>query len=137
MNHVALEGEKNTIEVPVVTLDKVLGEGECPFLLKIDVEGFETEVINGAMATLARPELKAIIMEIKGTGARYGYDEQQLHDRLVSFGFSPYRYDGFVRQLTPLDNYKGDHNTIYLREPETIRARIAAAPYVNIHGVNI
>ncbi len=137
MNHVALEGETNTIDVPVVTLDGVLAGGECPFLLKIDVEGFETEVINGATTTLARPELKAIIMEIKGTGARYGYDEQQLHNRLVSFGFAPYRYDGFTRSLIELDTYKGDHNTIYIREPEMIRARISSAPYISIHGVSI
>src|SRR5436853_116912 len=56
-NHVLAAGEEapGAVERPVRTLDELLG-AEAPTLLKIDTEGFETEVIAGAAATLARPE---------------------------------------------------------------------------------
>lgn len=136
-NHVAQKGDTNTIRVPVETLDSMLQHQPAPLLLKIDVEGFETEVINGAAATLLRPELKAIIMEIKGSGARYGYDEQQLNDKLVAAGFKPYQYDGMQRRLLLLDTYHGAHNTIYLRDVNFIEDRIATAPFTRILSFNI
>jgi len=48
MNHVLAEGEsaENLVEVPMRTLDSVL-DGESPALIKMDVEGFETEVLAG------------------------------------------------------------------------------------------
>jgi len=63
-----------TIRVPVVTLDEAL-QNKMPKLIKIDVEGFETDVLAGAVKTLANPELRAVVMELNGSGKRYGYDE--------------------------------------------------------------
>ena len=54
MNHVARDDESDVTEVPVRTLDEVVGE-RVPLVMKIDVEGFETEVIAGGVRTLARP----------------------------------------------------------------------------------
>jgi hypothetical protein len=42
-------------------------------MLKIDVEGFETEVISGAPRTLENPSLRCILMELAGYGKRYGF----------------------------------------------------------------
>ncbi|HEX8207824.1 MAG TPA: FkbM family methyltransferase [Solirubrobacteraceae bacterium] len=41
------------VDVPVARLDDLVGEIERPCLLKIDVQGFELEVLRGAHATLA------------------------------------------------------------------------------------
>ena len=62
MNHVATEPEENTIQVPVETLDAILEKEKEPLLLKIDVEGFETNVLKGASQTLQKNNLKAIII---------------------------------------------------------------------------
>ena len=43
---------------------------QCPSLIKIDVEGYENEVINGAEKTLENQSLKAIIIELNGSGSR-------------------------------------------------------------------
>jgi len=43
-----------TVEVPVTTVDTLAAGLERLDLIKIDVEGFETEVLDGAVATLAR-----------------------------------------------------------------------------------
>ena len=81
-----------TLRVPVVTLDEAL-LGKTPKLIKIDVEGFETEVLAGAAATFASPSLHAVIMELNGSGTRYGFDEDKLHHHMQAIGFHPCRYD--------------------------------------------
>ena len=52
-NHVVASGEqcKNLINVEVVTLDTAIN-GNAPSLMKIDVEGYETPVLEGARNTL-------------------------------------------------------------------------------------
>ena len=49
----ATKDEINTVEVQIDTLDNILINEQCPALIKIDVEGFENEVISGAEKPLA------------------------------------------------------------------------------------
>ena len=131
MNHVARPGETSALEVPVVALDDDLPE--APLLLKVDVEGFETEVFAGAARLLADPALRAIVVELNGLCARYGYDERALHARLVQAGFAPFAYDPFTRRLRPLEQ-PGPHNTLYLRDRPFLEARLRAAAPVTVLG---
>lgn len=131
VNHVATENETDTIEVDIDTLDTILLKEQCPILLKIDVEGFETEVIKGADITLLNKFLKAIIIELNGSGQRYGYDERQIHNKLLEHGFKPYNYNPKTRQLMELETF-GTHNTIYLRDMEFVEERIKSARQINI-----
>ena len=131
VNHVATENETDTIEVDIDTLDTILLKEQCPILLKIDVEGFETEVIKGADATLLNKSLKAIIIELNGSGQRYGYDERQIHNKLLEHGFKPYNYNPKTRQLMELETF-GTHNTIYLRDKEFVEERIKSARKIKI-----
>ncbi|MDN2583381.1 FkbM family methyltransferase [Aquibium sp. ELW1220] len=62
VNRVAREAEGQTRQVPLKTLDGVLG-GEVPRIIKVDVERFEAEVFKGAIRTLGDPRLRAIITE--------------------------------------------------------------------------
>ena len=45
--------------VPIVTLDALIGAGEFPVpdLIKIDVQGFELEVLRGSLGCLGRCEM--------------------------------------------------------------------------------
>jgi FkbM family methyltransferase len=126
MNHVAAPGDTNKITVEISTLDDVLGD-RLPALLKIDVEGFETEVIKGAAGTLNRKELKAIIIELNNSGARYGYDDSKIHETFISSGFEPYLYDPLTRKLTKAASF-GFHNTIYIRDIDFVTDRLKNAP---------
>ncbi len=132
MNHVARPDEAAALEVPVVTLDEDLFA--TPLLMKVDVEGFETEVFRGARRHLANPALRAIIVELNGLGQRYGYDELALHAELLAAGFRPFAYDPFVRQLRPLAA-PGSHNTLYCRDLPFVEARLASAPPVTVIGM--
>jgi len=130
VNHVATENETDTVEVDVSTLDSVLA-GASPALLKIDVEGFETEVLNGADKTLANETLKAIIIELNGSGQRYGYDETKIHEKLLGLGFKPFKYNPKERHLKELETY-GTHNTIYVRDKESVEKRIKTSRQIKI-----
>jgi FkbM family methyltransferase len=131
MNHVATGSETNTIQVPVDTLDNILGKEKDPILLKIDVEGFETDVLNGADATLKKNQLKAIIIELNGSGTKYGYNETHIHQKLVDHGYTPYRYDPFERKLSPIADF-GTHNTIYIKDIDFVQDRVKKAEKVKI-----
>lgn len=131
VNHVATENETDTIEVDIDTLDTILLKEQCPILLKIDVEGFETEVIKGADTTLLNKSLKVIIIELNGSGQRYGYDERQIHNKLMEHGFKPYNYNPKTRQFLELETF-GTHNTIYLRDKEFVEERIKSARKIKV-----
>lgn len=125
-NHIILDSliEQNTISVPITTLDNYTSQK--PSLIKIDVEGFETEVLNGAEQILRDTILKAIIIELNGSGGRYGYDENEIHEKLLRFGFEPYTYDPFTRKVYKLEAF-GNHNTIYIRDVEFVTNRLEKA----------
>ncbi len=135
MNHVAAATDINTITVAVNTLDNVLA-GQVPLLVKIDVEGFETEVLKGGKHTLQNQDLKAIIIELNGSGDKYGYDEEAIHLGLLQFGFKPYIYLPKERQLKAVDGF-GSHNTIYLRDVAWVKQRLRTADAFAVLGQSI
>jgi len=136
-NHVIVD-ERNpnsrTTAIDCTTLD--LAISEKPMLMKIDVEGYETEVIEGGKQTLLQDSLKAIIIELNGSGTRYGFDEGNIHRTLMEYGFKPYSYNPFARNLTPLEHW-GTHNSIYIRDFEFVKARIAVAPKILVNNVSL
>ena len=130
VNHVATATDKDTIEVKVNSLDHIVGDRN-PALLKIDVEGYETEVLSGAYQVLQNKSLKAIIIELNGSGSRYGYDENKIHELLLSKGFSPFMYEPLLRELKKVESF-GNNNTIYLRDIDFIQSRLKTAEAVEI-----
>ncbi len=134
-NHVAISGDKDKIRVEMRTLDDILVGRKTPALLKIDVEGFETEVINGAKNVLADSGLKAIIIELNGSGKRYGYDERKIHETFLAAGLEPYLYDPMTRTLTKAGTF-GFHNTIYIRDIDFVTERVSGAEKLTVHGIS-
>jgi len=138
MNHVIADDEitESKIMVNVSTLDEELRN--APFLMKIDVEGYETPALEGAENTLKNEELCAVIMELNGSGNRYGYDESKIISMMSTYGFETYSYEPFERTLI---NLKGKNltegNTIFIRNMDRILERINAAPKIDVHGVSI
>ena len=130
-NHViaAYESAANKQSIPLISIDSLADHN--PVLIKIDVEGYETEVLKGMKKTLEQPLLKAIIIELNGSGERYGFDERMIHDLLISKSFRPFSYDPFNRSLIELITF-GKHNTIYCRDMPFIMERLGAAKAINI-----
>lgn len=129
VNHVVAETDigVETINVPMKKLDDVLFDIE-PLLIKIDVEGFETNVIKGADKVLSNRSLLAVLMELNGSGQSYGFDEGDLHKIMLEYGFKTYRYLPFERELVSLhDKNHESGNTLYLRGIDEIRNRLASS----------
>jgi len=133
MNHVAVANEKDTIDVLMDTLDNVL-ENRTPCLIKIDVEGYEHEVINGSAELLSNPALKAIIIEC-GHGGRYGFDDNLVLKKIEGYGFVRYRYDPKKRQL--FEGERGESNLLYLREIGFVKERILTADKFTINNLTL
>lgn len=135
MNHALSEDEidDNAIEVNIDSLDVML-QNESPHILKIDVEGYETLVLEGAQQTLKKESLAAIIIELNGSGSHYGFDEAKIHQQLLETGYSPYTYEPFKRQLIPLQNKnQTSGNTLYIKNKAWIENKIQSSPYYMIH----
>jgi hypothetical protein len=122
------ETEFATVEVQVLTLDEVARDMN-PTLIKMDVEGWETEVLRGGSRTLSNQSLLGIIIELNESGFRYGYHDSEIVNSLRDFGFQPFSYDPRNRVLKSLEkkNSKGG-NTIFVRNQSEVVRRVQIAP---------
>jgi FkbM family methyltransferase len=116
----------NTDVVPMRRLDDLLA-GKSPTIIKIDVEGFEPQVVAGGLRVLRQASVLAVLME---ANRRVGRDEdrQSVAAEMGALGYRPFRYDGDSRRLEPADC--GDRrlaNVIFTRSPEVLLERIRNA----------
>jgi FkbM family methyltransferase len=112
-------GERRT--VPVVTLDDVVARRGLrgPFVVKVDVEGAELQVLAGARATLAQTDV--VLLEVSFFQLVPGGAElADVIARMREAGFSPYDiYHGHVR---PLDGALAQVDMAFVRTDGPLRA---------------
>jgi len=83
-----------TVEIPVVTLDTVIGDRAVAGV-KIDVEGFELDVLRGCVRALSERRILLIQLEWNSTSlSAVGTDRRPLADLLSACGYGLYRPDG-------------------------------------------
>ncbi len=88
-DHMAdLRSELPTFDVNCRTADELIAEGStgAPTLMKVDVEGWEYHVFNGAQQLLRSNRLKAIAFE-GGCDAVGRLADDRLEDSLTRFGY--------------------------------------------------
>jgi len=127
VNHVLSDNEKNysSIQVDVFPLDEVLKE-KCPTIIKIDVEGYESQVLDGAKNIINNPSLIVIIIELNGSGRKYGKKDSDIHKLLTSKGFESFKYDPLKYKLKHLNNeFNSTSNTLYIRKLDEVQQRIS------------
>jgi FkbM family methyltransferase len=135
-NHALAPGEQcdSKVIIEVTSLDTVLA-GEDPKLIKIDVEGYETLVLEGARETLKNQTLNAVIMELNGSGSRYGFDESKILELMLSHGFKAYSYNPFTRKLINLKGKNLDSgNTLFIRDKSVAEDRLRVASMVTVNS---
>lgn len=96
--------ETETITVPVEPLDGSLPDGYVPALIKIDVEGAEQQVLEGALKTISTHQ-PTVVFEHGSAAQAYGTESTSIFDLLCAEaglrifdldGNGPYTRSGFA-----------------------------------------
>ncbi len=123
MNRVSADADNAARRVPLTTLDTILA-GAAPTLIKLDVEGYEEEVLGGAHEALHAPSLLAVETELRSP---------RVDALLSEAGFSAANYRPFERRLC-CEPSAGAANALYVRDRDRIDARLAASPRRSVLG---
>ena len=103
LQHEGLNGED--VSVQVRTLDELISENEIPesiFLLKIDTEGFEAQVLAGARSLILRQDIRMYILEVSPSFCSTSW-VQDLHNE-ISFKYKFFKLseEGSIRMAPQL-----------------------------------
>ncbi|MBU3604149.1 FkbM family methyltransferase [Polynucleobacter sp. AP-Kaivos-20-H2] len=132
-NKVSLSKDVFVTEVPVISLDSQEYPTQSLFL-KIDVEGYEYEVLKGAAKLLSSGRVIAILVELNGGGGDYGRSNEEIHDYITSHHFIPISYDPLRRVIQTLSSFNpNNENTIYVRDVESAGILCKEAPSRVVH----
>jgi len=128
-NHVAIASDAGQAvrSARTRTLDVILA-GRVPCLIKMDVEGYELKVLQGARNVLSSGDLLGLIVEINGCDTRYQFSAAELVALLQQQGFSAHAYDPLRRSLLPVDALGADGNVIFVRDRASIERHLVSAP---------
>jgi FkbM family methyltransferase len=126
-NHVVAQSEQpRSVEtVPVRRFDEFYTSG-VPSFIKMDVEGFEAQVLAGAGSALKDPSLMGLLVEDNGSDTRYG-SGGSVSEVLIAQGFTVFGYDHATRTLTPGRKERTTGNLLFLRSVETASERVRGA----------
>jgi FkbM family methyltransferase len=135
-NHV-LQGDEdtsiNTIEVAITTLNKIVESSPFPTGMKIDVEGYEHEVLSGALEVLKDSRLKFIIMETGDQDKKYNSERSSIISDLKAEGFEGCIYNPREKEIVKLYNSeKLPDNIIFARNIADINSKIKAQQHCNV-----
>jgi hypothetical protein len=119
MNRITPDGKD---AVPITMLDMACET--VPSLIKIDVEGFEADVLRGASEILGNPAAQAVIMEL---------NDEAAAELLKGFGFTRCSYRPFARHLNTREVLASD-NGIFVKSVDAAQRRLLEAPAFSIHG---
>lgn len=89
-SHVTAGLEPGSASAPMVRLDDCFGQGtpagDKIDLIKVDVEGYELEVLRGARALLERCRPVVVVEQKPGNAERYGKKQFDARDFLAKMG---------------------------------------------------
>jgi FkbM family methyltransferase len=126
MNQVVGDGYHGaSIQVQVVTLDNLL-EGRTAQVWKVDVEGFERQVLAGASKALSDTGLALVLLE---------GEDAEIKNTMRSHGFEELRYDAFSRRFSAAAGELAIGNHVWVRDREQVERRCQAARQFKLHDV--
>jgi FkbM family methyltransferase len=127
MNAVVTENfSGNSRQVPVLRLDGLAG-AEQAFCWKLDVEGFEQQVLHGAARLLAKRQVRVVLLEDRSTA---------VAETMQAAGFRSCAYDPWTRLLAPDQESQGG-NQIWIRDLAWAAERLRTAEPFQLFGLQI
>ncbi len=134
MDRIVADTYKNSVQVSVSTIDTIVNKN-APLALKIDVEGYEYFALQGAAHLLESPNLKVVIIELNGSGRKYGIEDEKVFQILLNKGFKPVEYDFKQRKLIELKNFNTHKfNTVFVRDLEFVAKRVLKSEKIKIRN---
>lgn len=123
MNHIVTESNASTRAVRAERLDAAVGD-LSPVMMKIDVEGYELGVLQGASGVLNNPALQVLEIETVTPEASV-----ILH----AHGFEETNYDPFTRSLSQASGVRRGNNALFVRGNRAfIQHRLESARKINV-----
>ena len=118
LNKVVLnKTSKKTLKAESISLDELIDPKTDVSCIKIDVEGFEKMVLEGAERILKSVALNVILIELNNSNLYYNYEENEIIDILKKHSFKPYKYDPINKNLIELKiKNKKSFNSIYIKD---------------------
>lgn len=97
------EQTESGLKVPSITLDRYCSEtGIVPDVLKIDVEGFESHVLNGFTNTLSTSPPRALFLELHPQILKeFGISHRDVLSLLGDFGYTCYQFADHRSHISP------------------------------------
>ena len=127
MNQVTSTSGPSTQRVKQKRLDDIVGAAE-PTFIKLDVEGYEAQALEGANVTLSKHSLLAVATE----------SENDAVTRILErAGFGRYYYNPISRTLEQSPQSIKGSNALFLRHLASCAERVAAAPVREIIGQRV
>ena len=116
-------------KVPVSSLD-VLLEGLAPLMWKVDVEGFEIEVLKGSRSALRQESLQAILLECQSP---------EVNSLVTDAGFRKAAYEPFSRDLTVIDDEKAGRsaNQLWVRDHNLVAQRCKTSRKFCVNNIQL
>jgi FkbM family methyltransferase len=124
MNRVVADVSETSREVKLMSLDSIIGDRR-PTMIKMDVEGYEAEVLKGARETLKMETLLAVETETS---------DSEVIAALSEAGFERWYYDPARRELSREPRGILASNALYLRDVSHVQRRVSEAPLRIILG---
>jgi FkbM family methyltransferase len=122
INRVIAGGEHSCRTVHQKTLDSFVGDSK-PVFAKLDVEGYEEEVLRGARAFLSKDSLQAIQLETV---------TPECQEMLSTNGFTKAFYDPFKRIVSSEPVDLQPHNALFIKDCSFINCRIKTSPKIRV-----
>ncbi len=130
INHMVGEATNvPSVLVKVTALDDLVDPGDTVALVKLDTEGFESEVLRGAGRLLAEGRILAWIVEVNGLGLRYGVEDRAVIEIFKTHAYHPHCYhstDNFLERVAGR-SAEGRQNLIFVKEADAVRDRLRSA----------
>ena len=126
-NRLARAGESQVATLPMTTLDRVAG-ADRPALIKIDVEGSELSVLQGARDILKSEPGPALFFEINNSCFAAGYTPRDIASFLGEHRYSLHEYDAEKNMLRAYDaaTLPRSGNVIATKDADALMRRLAS-----------
>jgi FkbM family methyltransferase len=131
-NRVAQKNDTDVVKsIAVDTLDHICAR--TPTMLKIDVEGYEYEVLLGSSRILSDDKLCVLIVEWNDEIA----PTDKIYQTMIDHDFVPMLYEPMHRSLSTLE-YSAIHgNALFVRNAGFVGSRVSSSKTYSVQGKSI